>query len=68
MLSLLWLRFDPWPENFHMLWTQQKKKKKKKERKKEKEKTQGNVYCVDQGIKERIVTTGCVISEVIEIQ
>ena len=20
VLSLLWLRFDPWPENFHMKW------------------------------------------------
>ena len=34
-LSLLWLwlqlwyRFDPWPGNFLMLWTQPKKKKKK---------------------------------------
>ena len=27
-LSLLWLKFDPWPGKFHMLWVQQKKKKK----------------------------------------
>lgn len=20
-LPLLWVRFTPWPENFHMLWT-----------------------------------------------
>ena len=25
--SLLWLRFDPWPGNFHISWTQPKKKK-----------------------------------------
>ena len=32
-LPELWLGFDPWPENFHMLWVwpQLKKKKKKKE-------------------------------------
>ena len=29
-LSLLWLRFDPWPGKFHMPWERQKKKKKKK--------------------------------------
>ena len=23
--SLLWLRFDPWPGNFHVLWAQPKK-------------------------------------------
>ena len=34
VLSLLWLGFDSWPWNFHMLWAQLKKKKKKKERKK----------------------------------
>ena len=34
--SLLWHRFDLWPENFHMLQVKPKKKKKeKKERKKE---------------------------------
>ena len=27
VLSLLWLRFDPWPWNFCMLWVQPKKKK-----------------------------------------
>ena len=28
--SLLWCRFDPWPENFHMprIWPKGKKKKK----------------------------------------
>ena len=38
VLSLLWLRFDPWPGNFHMLkvWPK-KKKKKKKQKKKEKD-------------------------------
>ena len=30
VLSLLWLRFDPWPGYFCMLQAQQKKKKKKK--------------------------------------
>ena len=25
--SQLWLRYAPWPENFHMLWVQPKKKK-----------------------------------------
>ena len=25
-LSLQWLRFNPWPRNFHMLWCSQKKK------------------------------------------
>ena len=29
VLSLLWLRFDPWPGNFHMLRARSKKKKKK---------------------------------------
>ena len=29
---LLWLRFDPWPTNFHM--TEARPKKKKKEKKK----------------------------------
>ena len=28
-LSLPWLEFDPWPENFHVPWTWSKKKKKK---------------------------------------
>ena len=34
VLLLLWLRlllwrgFDPWPENFHMTWVQEKEKKK----------------------------------------
>ena len=28
--SLPWLRFDPQPGNFHMLWVQPKEKKKKK--------------------------------------
>ena len=32
VLSLLWLRFDPWPWNFCMLWVGPKRKKKKKER------------------------------------
>ena len=33
VLSLLWLRlslcfrFDPWPQNFHILWMQPKKEK-----------------------------------------
>ena len=35
-LSLLWLRFEPWPGNFHMLWVHPKKKKKKKKKKKRK--------------------------------
>ena len=26
-LSLLWLGFDPWPGNFHLLWTCQNKKR-----------------------------------------
>ena len=26
-LSQVWLRFHPWPENFHMLWVWPKKKK-----------------------------------------
>ena len=30
--SLLWHRFDPWPRNFHMLWTQKKKKKKSRKK------------------------------------
>lgn len=25
----LWLRFDPWPRNFHMLWVQPFKEKRK---------------------------------------
>ena len=29
--SLLWHGFNPWSENFHMLWAQPKKKKKKRE-------------------------------------
>ena len=29
-LSLLWLRFKPWPRNFHMPQVGSKKKKKKK--------------------------------------
>ena len=32
VLSLLWHRFDPWPQNFHVLPAGQKKKKKKKKR------------------------------------
>ena len=28
-LSLLWLRFDPWPGNIHMLWGSQKPSKTK---------------------------------------
>ena len=32
--SLLWLRFDPWPGNFHMPQAQQKKRKKTRPRKK----------------------------------
>ena len=28
-LPQLWLRFDPWPRNFHMPWMQPLKKKKK---------------------------------------
>ena len=32
-LSLLWLRFNPWPRNFCMPWALPKKKKKKKKRK-----------------------------------
>ena len=31
--SQLWLRFDPWPGNFHMPWVQPEKKKKEKKRK-----------------------------------
>ena len=31
--SLLWLRFDPWPENFHKFWHSQKKKTKTKKKK-----------------------------------
>ena len=27
--SLLWYEFDPWPRNFHMLWTAKKTKNKK---------------------------------------
>ena len=27
--SLLWHGFNPWSENFHMLWAQPKKKKKR---------------------------------------
>ena len=34
VLSLLWLRFSPWPRNFFMPQVQPKKKKKKKKRKK----------------------------------
>ena len=29
VLPQLWLRFNPWPKNFHMLWMKKKKKKKK---------------------------------------
>ena len=32
----LWLRFEPWPRNFHTLWVQPFKKKKKKKKKKSK--------------------------------
>ena len=28
-LALPWLRFDPWPRNFHMLWAQPKREKNK---------------------------------------
>lgn len=28
-LSVLWHRFDSWPQNFHMPWAQPKKKQKK---------------------------------------
>ena len=35
-LSLLWLRFDPWPENFHMLW-EGPKKEREGERERERE-------------------------------
>ena len=35
-LSLSWLRFNPWPGNFHTLPLQIKKKKEKKKKKKEK--------------------------------
>ena len=38
VLSLLWLGFDSWPWNFHMLWAQLKKKKKKRKRKKKRKK------------------------------
>ena len=31
--SQLWLGFDPWPGNFHMLWLSLKKEKKKKKKK-----------------------------------
>ena len=31
--SLLWLGFDPWPQNFYTLQGQPKKKKRKKEKK-----------------------------------
>ena len=27
--SQLWLRFNPWPGNFHIMWVHQKRKKKK---------------------------------------
>ena len=33
-LLLLWLRFHPYPGNFHMLRTRQKKKKKEKKKEK----------------------------------
>ena len=33
MLPPLWPRFNPWPRNFHVLWTQPRKKKKKKKKK-----------------------------------
>ena len=43
-LSLLGLRFYPWPGNFHMLLVQKKKKKeRKKERKERKEKRRKTV-------------------------
>ena len=31
VMSLLWLRFGPWPRNFHMPWARKGEKKKKKE-------------------------------------
>ena len=34
VLWLLWLKFDPLPGNFHMLWAHQKQKKKNKKNKK----------------------------------
>ena len=33
----MWLRFDPWPQNFCMLQAEPKKKKKKKKKEKKKE-------------------------------
>ena len=38
-VSLLWPKFDPWPQNFHMPWVQPKKKGGRIERKKMKTKT-----------------------------
>ena len=35
VLSPMWLTFDPWPKNVHMLQTQPEEKKKKKRKKKE---------------------------------
>ena len=34
VLSPMWLTFDPWPKNVHMLQTQPEEKKKKKRKKK----------------------------------
>ena len=39
-LSLLWLGFDTWPRNFHMLWAQPKNKKTKTNKQKQKTKKQ----------------------------
>ena len=36
-LSLLWLRFDPWPGNFCMPWAGPEKKERERERESERE-------------------------------
>ena len=44
--SLLWLEFDPWPENFYMLQMQPKTKKKEK-----------STFCKSKSYSKVVVTT-----------
>ena len=49
-LLQLWLRFNPWPGNFHMLWVWRKKKKKKRKTKKEGRKKYKRGSCSENGV------------------
>ena len=42
VLSLLWLRFDPWPRNFHVLQAQKQTQKTKQKKKTQNE----NAHCI----------------------